>query len=114
MPLLFIAIGIGAVALFLSRSGQDTVKAVLDRARAITDNGVLYFPVADTKPNDVVTFDAPAWVYEETGDGTQSYVQLAVSALPPTGQVNFGLTGPKGGEIYLPRSHFALGSPKAS
>jgi len=114
MPFLLVALGIGAVAYFLSQSGQDAVKALADRSQAIADNGVLYFPVVDTKPNDVVTFDAPAWVYEETGDGTQSYVQLAISAIPPTGQINFGLTGPTGGEIYLPRSHFALGSPKAS
>ncbi len=116
MPFLLIALG--AVALFFVATGGhpgDAIKAIADRTQAIKDDhGNLYFPLADTMPNTVVTMGVPAWVYEETPDGTQSYSQLAVSAIPPTGQIDFGLTGADGAEIYLPRSHFALGSPKAS
>ena len=114
MPFLFIALGIGAVAYFLSQSGQDSIKALADRSRAISSGGALFFPILDTKPDEVVTVGAPAWVYEEDPQGVQSYFQLAVVAIPPTGHVDFGLAGPSGGDIYLPRSHFALGSPKAS
>ncbi len=120
MPIL-VLLGLGAAAfLFLAGPGKAAAKALLDRTKAIAaqirGGTALYFPVADSKPDDVVTMGAPAWVYSETPDGTQAYYQLRVTTLPPNGQVDFGLSDASDPplETYLPRSHFALGEPKAS